>query len=218
MAREKIKIRKIDNVTARQVTFSKRRRGLFKKAEELSILCDAEVGLIIFSATGKLFEFSSSRSLKDIIEKHEMHSKKIARSEQPMLDLNLESSNLTRLNEQIAEISKQLRNMRGDDLQGLTIEELQNLEKILETGLTRVLKKKGEQIMEQIGGLQIKGFELMEENIRLKQQVLEMAMVGKGAYEEGQSSESVTNMSQISAPPDFDESSDTSLKLGLPGN
>lgn len=61
MAREKIKIRKIDNITARQVTFSKRRRGLFKKAEELSVLCDAEVGVIIFSATGKLFESSSSR-------------------------------------------------------------------------------------------------------------------------------------------------------------
>lgn len=61
MAREKIKIRKIDNITARQVTFSKRRRGLFKKAEELSVLCDAEVGVIIFSATGKHFEVSSSR-------------------------------------------------------------------------------------------------------------------------------------------------------------
>lgn len=61
MAREKIQIRKIDNTTARQVTFSKRRRGLFKKAEELSILCDAEVALIIFSATGKLFVYSSSR-------------------------------------------------------------------------------------------------------------------------------------------------------------
>ena len=61
MAREKIKIRKIDNVSARQVTFSKRRRGLFKKAEELSVLCDAEIALIIFSSTGKLFEYSSSR-------------------------------------------------------------------------------------------------------------------------------------------------------------
>lgn len=61
MAREKIKIKKIDNITARQVTFSKRRRGLFKKAEELSVLCDAEVALIIFSATGKLFEYCSSR-------------------------------------------------------------------------------------------------------------------------------------------------------------
>lgn len=62
MAREKIQIRKIDNATARQVTFSKRRRGLFKKAEELAVLCDADVALIIFSATGKLFEYASSRS------------------------------------------------------------------------------------------------------------------------------------------------------------
>jgi hypothetical protein len=52
---------RIDNLAARQVTFSKRRRGLFKKAEELSILCDAEVGLVVFSATGKLFHFASSR-------------------------------------------------------------------------------------------------------------------------------------------------------------
>ncbi|KAF3599069.1 hypothetical protein F2Q69_00033922 [Brassica cretica] len=63
MAREKIRIKKIDNLTARQVTFSKRRRGIIKKASELSILCDADVALIIFSATGKLFEFSSSRKV-----------------------------------------------------------------------------------------------------------------------------------------------------------
>ena len=61
MAREKIKIKKIDNATARQVTFSKRRRGLFKKAQELAILCDVDVGLIIFSPSGKLFEYASSR-------------------------------------------------------------------------------------------------------------------------------------------------------------
>ena len=61
MTRAKIKIKKIDNITARQVTFSKRRRGLFKKAEELSVLCDAEVGLIVFSSTGKLFDYSNSR-------------------------------------------------------------------------------------------------------------------------------------------------------------
>ncbi|EAZ25859.1 hypothetical protein OsJ_09699 [Oryza sativa Japonica Group] len=59
--RERIAIRRIDNLAARQVTFSKRRRGLFKKAEELSILCDAEVGLVVFSATGKLFQFASTR-------------------------------------------------------------------------------------------------------------------------------------------------------------
>ena len=61
MTRRKIQIKKIDNRNARQVTFSKGRRGLFKKAFELSTLCDAEIGLMVFSATGKLFEYASSR-------------------------------------------------------------------------------------------------------------------------------------------------------------
>ncbi|KAI9079255.1 hypothetical protein K1719_038740 [Acacia pycnantha] len=51
MTRKRIEIKKIDHITARQVTFSKRRRGLFKKAKELATLCDAEIGLIVFSST-----------------------------------------------------------------------------------------------------------------------------------------------------------------------
>jgi hypothetical protein len=43
------------------VTFSKRRNGIFKKARELAILCDAEVGLVIFSSTGRLYEYASTR-------------------------------------------------------------------------------------------------------------------------------------------------------------
>lgn len=62
MGRGKIAIERIGNSTSRQVTFSKRRKGLIKKAKELAILCDAEVGLIIFSSTGKLYEFASTRS------------------------------------------------------------------------------------------------------------------------------------------------------------
>ncbi|KAM1108466.1 hypothetical protein ACFX2B_005053 [Malus domestica] len=61
MMREKIKIKKIDYLRARQVTFSKRRRGDLKKAGELWILCESEAVVIIFSQTGKLFDFSSSR-------------------------------------------------------------------------------------------------------------------------------------------------------------
>jgi hypothetical protein len=60
MGRGKIEIKRIENANSRQVTFSKRRTGLLKKAQELAILCDAEVAVIIFSNTGKLFEFSSS--------------------------------------------------------------------------------------------------------------------------------------------------------------
>lgn len=61
MTRKKIQIKKIDNISSRQVTFSKRRKGLFKKAQELSTLCDADVALMVFSATNKLFEYASSR-------------------------------------------------------------------------------------------------------------------------------------------------------------
>ncbi|XP_021971944.1 serum response factor [Helianthus annuus] len=61
MGRGKIEIKKIENVSTRQVTFSKRRARLLKKAHELFVLCDAEVGIIVFSNTGRLYEFSSSR-------------------------------------------------------------------------------------------------------------------------------------------------------------
>ncbi|KAG5059170.1 hypothetical protein JHK87_000199 [Glycine soja] len=60
MGRGKIVIERIDNSTSRQVTFSKRRKGLIKKAKELAILCDAQVGLVIFSSTGKLYEYAST--------------------------------------------------------------------------------------------------------------------------------------------------------------
>ncbi|MFQ6659470.1 hypothetical protein Gotur_028368, partial [Gossypium turneri] len=60
MGRGKIEIKKIENLNSRQVTFSKRRNELLKKAKELSILCDAEVGVIIFSSTGKVHQWSST--------------------------------------------------------------------------------------------------------------------------------------------------------------
>ncbi|KAK5786800.1 hypothetical protein PVK06_041446 [Gossypium arboreum] len=61
MVRGKTQMKRIENAASRQVTFSKRRNGLLKKAFELSVLCDAKVALIIFSTRGKLYEFSSSR-------------------------------------------------------------------------------------------------------------------------------------------------------------
>lgn len=60
MGRGKVELKRIENKINRQVTFAKRRNGLLKKAYELSVLCDAEVGLIIFSSSGKLYEFCSS--------------------------------------------------------------------------------------------------------------------------------------------------------------
>ncbi|KAE8673180.1 Transcription factor CAULIFLOWER A [Hibiscus syriacus] len=59
MGRGRVQLRGIENIISRQVTFSKRRAGLLKKAREICVLCDAEVALIVFFNKGKLFEFSS---------------------------------------------------------------------------------------------------------------------------------------------------------------
>ncbi|XP_059068977.1 MADS-box protein FLOWERING LOCUS C-like [Cryptomeria japonica] len=53
MGRVKLTIKRLENSNNRQVTFSKRRNGIIKKAKELSILCDVDIALIMFSPTGK---------------------------------------------------------------------------------------------------------------------------------------------------------------------
>lgn len=62
MGRGRVELKRIENKISRQVTFSKRRCGLLKKAHEISVLCDADVALIVFSTKGKLFEYSSTDS------------------------------------------------------------------------------------------------------------------------------------------------------------
>ncbi|XP_044510832.1 agamous-like MADS-box protein AGL11 isoform X1 [Mangifera indica] len=63
MGKGKKEIKKIENSTSWQVTFCKRRKGLLKKAYELSILCEAEIGLVVFSTRGRLYEYSNTKRL-----------------------------------------------------------------------------------------------------------------------------------------------------------
>uniref|UniRef100_A0A8C1HH84 Myocyte enhancer factor 2ca n=1 Tax=Cyprinus carpio carpio TaxID=630221 RepID=A0A8C1HH84_CYPCA len=60
MGRKKIQIARIMDERNRQVTFTKRKFGLMKKAYELSVLCDCEIALIIFNSTNKLFQYAST--------------------------------------------------------------------------------------------------------------------------------------------------------------
>ncbi|KAL9284092.1 Agamous-like MADS-box protein AGL62 [Arabidopsis thaliana] len=55
--RQKIEMVKMKNESNLQVTFSKRRSGLFKKASELCTLCGAEVAIVVFSPGRKVFSF-----------------------------------------------------------------------------------------------------------------------------------------------------------------
>ncbi|KAJ4703894.1 Agamous-like MADS-box protein [Melia azedarach] len=66
--RKKIEIKKIEKNSSRKVAFSKRRKGMFKKAEELCWLCDAEIGIIVFSPKGRVYCFGHP-SLNYVIDK-----------------------------------------------------------------------------------------------------------------------------------------------------
>lgn len=53
MPRTKLTIRRLETVQARQSKYSKRKVGLLKKAKELSVLCEIDLALLMFSPTGK---------------------------------------------------------------------------------------------------------------------------------------------------------------------
>ncbi|CAD5317427.1 unnamed protein product [Arabidopsis thaliana] len=72
MGRRKIEIKRIENKSSRQVTFSKRRNGLIDKARQLSILCESSVAVVVVSASVKLYDSSSGDDISKIIDRYEI--------------------------------------------------------------------------------------------------------------------------------------------------
>ncbi|WVZ50038.1 hypothetical protein U9M48_001337 [Paspalum notatum var. saurae] len=71
MGRVKLKIKKLENSSGRQVTYSKRRSGIVKKAKELAILCDIDLILLMFSPTEKpTIYMPDNRKIDHIIERY----------------------------------------------------------------------------------------------------------------------------------------------------
>ncbi|CAN6566285.1 unnamed protein product [Malus baccata var. baccata] len=169
MVRGKTQMRRIENATSRQVTFSKRRSGLLKKAFELSVLCDAEVSLIIFSPRGKLFEFASS-SMQGTIERYQKHAKgnqtsnKSSSNEQNMQHLKQKATSMMKQLE-LLEVSK--RKLLGEGLGSCTLAELQEIEHQLEKSVNNVRARKSQVFKEQIEQLREKEKLLKAETARL---------------------------------------------------
>ncbi|XP_052727851.1 agamous-like MADS-box protein MADS4 isoform X1 [Vigna angularis] len=147
MGRGRVELKRIENKINRQVTFAKRRNGLLKKAYELSVLCDAEVALIIFSNRGKLYEFCSSSSMLKTLERYQKcnyGAPEANVSTREALELSSQQEYL-KLKARYEALQRSQRNLMGEDLGPLSSKELESLERQLDSSLkqirsTRVLK------------------------------------------------------------------------------
>ncbi|CAO2825233.1 unnamed protein product [Amaranthus hypochondriacus] len=173
MGRGKIEIKKIENANSRQVTFSKRRSGLLKKAHELAVLCDAEVALIIFSSTGRLFEFSSSSMKRTLARYKNTKESPDAMLGNPKMEIE-ELKEVDNLKDEIMSLQVKQKRLLGKDLSGLSIKELQQLENQLTVSLLSVKAKKDQLLMEQLEHSRAQEQRALLENESLRRQIAEL--------------------------------------------
>ncbi|KAL0844924.1 hypothetical protein Bca101_018170 [Brassica carinata] len=169
MVRGKIEIKKIENRTSRQITFSKRRNGLFKKAHELSVLCDAQVAAIVFSQSGRLFEFSSSE-MEKTIERYGKFSNDYfvpGRPQVYLLELKKEIDIMVKKNDLL---KVHQRKLMGQGLGSCSLAELQELETQIEKSLRIIRSRKAELYADQLLKLKEKERELLDERRRLRKE------------------------------------------------
>ncbi|XP_006362694.1 MADS-box protein SOC1-like isoform X1 [Solanum tuberosum] len=171
MVRGKVEMKRIENSTSRQVTFSKRRNGLTKKAYELSVLCDAEVAFIIFSHKGRLFEFASS-NMQKIIERYHARARetmtvdKSTELEHYMENLKHETANMAKKIE-ILEVSK--RKLMGQGLGSCSMDELEDIDSQLERTLKIIRARKTQLFKDEIEHLNAKERLLLQQNASLRE-------------------------------------------------
>ncbi|XP_050387891.1 agamous-like MADS-box protein MADS3 [Argentina anserina] len=190
MGRGKVVMKRIDNKINRQVTFSKRQLGLFKKAQELSVLCDAQVALIVSSSGGKLFHFASTNNANDILNRYHRYCNTSQDNNNVAED---ETQNLyqevSRLKVKYDSLQRWHRHFIGEDLENLRLKELEDLEKQLDRTLSRARQRKTQMMLDQLEALRGKESDLEEINRHLKSEIEER--VKHGGNDEGNQEASI---------------------------
>ncbi|NP_001388783.1 MADS-box transcription factor 30 [Zea mays] len=165
MGRGKVEMRRVENRVSRQVTFSKRRKGLLKKADELAVLCGVDVGVVVFSERGKLFEYSSPTSLVDLIRRYEaatstrlLHQDaRCCTDHQSDHQQQQMAAEISQLRSECEQLEASLNAYTGEDLSSVTsVVELLELEQRLESAIGKVRARKDELLVNLTEELQVK--------------------------------------------------------------
>nr|AJN00655.1 flowering locus C2 [Raphanus sativus] len=173
MGRKKLEIKRIENKSSRQVTFSKRRNGLIEKARQLSVLCDASVALLVVSASGKLYNFSSGDNLVKILDRYgKQHV-----DDRKALDLQSKDLKYGSHHELLELVESKLVESNSD----VSVDSLVQLEDHLETALSVTRARKTELLLKLVDSLKEKEKLLKEENQGLASQVEKNNLAGAEA-------------------------------------
>ncbi|KAL0431990.1 UNVERIFIED_CONTAM: Agamous-like MADS-box protein [Sesamum radiatum] len=143
MGRSKLPIKKIENTTNRQVTFSKRRYGLIKKAYEIAVLCDIDLALIMFSPSGRLSHFSGRKRVEDVIYRYiNLSDRDRGGPATPGSDIEEIQKQILDLQHQLERDEEQLRVFEPNSEKFTSLDEFQSCEVRLTEALRRVTQRK----------------------------------------------------------------------------
>ncbi|CAN6986216.1 unnamed protein product [Brassica oleracea var. botrytis] len=216
MGRGKIVIQRIDDSTSRQVTFSKRRKGLIKKAKELAILCDAEVGLIIFSSTGKLYDFASS-SMKSVIDRYNKSKIEQQQLLNPASEVKFWQREAAVLRQELHALQENhSRQIMGEQLNGLSVNELNNLENQLDISLRGIRTKKEQMMNHEIQELNQKRNLIYQENLELSRKVQRIHQENVELYKKAYTSSTNGFIQRELAVADDESNTQIRLQLSQP--
>lgn len=109
-------------------------------------------------------------SMKTILDQYILYSRSIQKDGKPNLE---ESHDIQKIKQQIKDISQNLRKLRGKELEGLSVKDLEELEEQLDMGLSSVRSRKDEYLIMEINELQQKGTRILKENTDLRRQLKE---------------------------------------------
>ncbi|XP_010527982.1 PREDICTED: agamous-like MADS-box protein AGL3 [Tarenaya hassleriana] len=179
MGRGKVELKRIENKINRQVTFAKRRNGLLKKAYELSVLCDAEIALIIFSNRGKLYEYCSSPDgMANTLERYRQCRYETMDPNQSAKELQEKYQDFLKLRSRVEALQHSQRHLLGEGVGELGLDDLEQLELQVDMSLKQIRSTKTKFMLEQISELKRKEEMLMETNkgLRIKLEESEAAI------------------------------------------